>query len=326
MKILILGAAGMIGRKFTERLVRDGRLGEAAIDRLTLHDVIMPDAPANAPFAVRCVAGDLAAPAAAEALVAEKPDLVAHLAAIVSGEAEKDFEKGYHVNLDGTRTLLEAIRAVGGGYRPRVVFSSSIAVFGAPFPATIPEEFFTTPLTSYGTQKAIGELLLADYSRRGILDGVGLRFPTIVVRPGKPNAAASGFFSNIIREPLAGQPAVLPVGEEVRHWLAGPRAAIGYLLHAATMDLGQIGPRRNLTMPGLSVTVGEMLAALERIGGRAARARVEQRIDPFISGIVAGWATRFDAGRAEALGFRAESDFDSIVRAHIDDELGGRIG
>ena len=206
--------------------------------------------------------------------------MIFHLAAIVSGEAELDFDKGYRINLDGTRMLLDAIRLVGGGYKPRVVFTSSIAVFGAPFPDAIGDEFFHTPLLSYGTQKAIGELLLADYSRRGFLDGIGIRLPTICIRPGLPNKAASGFFSNILREPLAGKEAVLPVSEDVRHWHATPRSAVGFLLHAGTMDLATVGPRRNLTMPGLSATVGEQIAALEACRRRQGRRAHPARAGP----------------------------------------------
>jgi nucleoside-diphosphate-sugar epimerase len=259
--------------------------------------------------------------------VADRPDVIFHLAAIVSGEAEADFEKGYRINLDGTRFLLEAIRHRGSSdrYVPRVVFTSSIAVFGAPFPEAIGDEFFTTPLTSYGTQKAIGELLLSDYSRRGFLDGIGIRLPTICVRPGKPNKAASGFFSNILREPLAGLPAVLPVAEDVRHWHASPRAAVGFLLHAATMDLAPLGWRRNLSMPGLSATVGEQIAALRKMAGEAAVTLIRREPDPSIMKIVAGWPRNFDTARARALGFTAESSFEEIIRVHIDDELGGRI-
>src|SRR6266851_3052256 len=205
MHILMTGAAGMIGRKLTARLVRDGALNARAIDRMTLTDIVAPESPAGASFPVATAARDLSAPGAASQSIAGRPDVIFHLAAIVSGEAESDFEKGYLVNFAGTRELLEAIRLAGGGYRPKFVFASSIAVFGAPFPDAIADEFFLTPLTSYGTQKAIGELLLADYTRRGFLDGIGIRLPTIVVRPGKPNKAASGFFSSIIREPLNGQ-------------------------------------------------------------------------------------------------------------------------
>lgn len=325
MHILIIGAAGMVGRKLTQRLVADGHVGGRAITRATLHDVIEPAAPANAPFAVTTVASDFSQPGQAEMLVLDRPDLVFHLAAIVSGEAEQEFDKGYRINLDGSWKLLEAIRALGDGYRPRLVFTSSIAVFGAPFPEQIGDHFFTTPLTSYGTQKAIGELLLADYTRKGFVDGIGIRLPTICVRPGTPNKAASGFFSNIIREPLAGLEAVLPVSEDVRHWHASPRSAVGFLLHAATLDGETVGPRRNLTMPGLSCTVGEQIEALRRIAGDRAVARIRREPDPTIMRIVSGWARDFDPQRALALGFRAESSFDDIIRAHVEDELGGRI-
>jgi nucleoside-diphosphate-sugar epimerase len=229
------------------------------------------------------------------------------------------------VNLDGTRFLLDGIRTVGAGYRPRVVFASSIAVFGAPLPEVIGDDQSLAPLTSYGTQKAIGELLLADYSRRGVIDGVGIRLPTICVRPGKPNRAASSFFSNIIREPLNGQLAVLPVPDDVRHWHASPRAAVGFLLHAATIDSGGLGNRRSLTMPGVSVTVAEQIAALRRIGGEEAVRRIRREPDETIMRIIAGWPRRFDARRASALGFRAEANFDEIIRAHVEDELGGQI-
>lgn len=194
MHVLIIGAAGMVGRKLTERLAKEGRLGEDAIARMTLHDVIEPPSPKTASFAVQVLAYDFSAPSEADKLVAGRPDVIFHLAAIVSAEAEADFDKGYRINLDGTRRLFEAVRQVGGGYAPRLVFTSSIAVFGAPFPDAIGDEFLTAPLTSYGTQKAIGELLLSDYSRRGFFDGVGIRLPTICVRPGMPNRAASGFF------------------------------------------------------------------------------------------------------------------------------------
>ena len=228
MHILILGAAGMVGRKLTEQLLRDGRLGKQDITRMTLQDVVAPTKPASS-IPVNVVASDFADAGAAAPLIAERPDVIFHLAAIVSGEAEAEFDKGYRINLDGTRYLIDAIRAIGGGYKPRLVFTSSIAVFGAPFPEKIGDEFFHTPLTSYGTQKSICELLINDYTRKGLLDGISIRLPTICVRPGKPNKAASGFFSNIIREPLAGEEAVLPVSEDVRHWHASPKSAVGFL-------------------------------------------------------------------------------------------------
>jgi nucleoside-diphosphate-sugar epimerase len=323
MHILITGAAGMIGRKLTARLIKDGGLNGKSIDRLTLIDVVAPEKPAGYSGAVELSASDLSASGVAAKTVAGKPDVVFHLAGVVSGEAETDFEKGYRVNLDGTRALLEAIRAAA--YKPKVIFTSSIAVYGAPFPRSIPDEFHLTPLTSYGTQKAICELLLADYSRRGILEGVGIRLPTICVRPGKPNKAASGFFSGIIREPLAGQEALLPVAESIRHTHASPRAAVGFLIHAASLTPEKLGPRINLAMPGISCTVGEQIEALRRVAGDKVAGRIRRAPDELVQRIVAGWAERLDATRARELGFKAEATFDDIIHAHIEDELGGKI-
>jgi nucleoside-diphosphate-sugar epimerase len=323
MKIAIIGAAGMVGRKLTRRLVADGRLRGAALSSLHLADVIAADRPAD--FAGTCFvqAGDLSDRTEIDRLVIGRPDVIYHLAAIVSGEAEQDFDKGYRINMDGMRHLLEAIRAANAtdGYCPRLVFTSSIAVFGAPFPDTIPEDYFHTPLTSYGTQKEISELLLADYSRKGFVDGIGIRLPTICVRPGTPNKAASGFFSNIIREPLVGKAAVLPVPDSVRHWHASPRSAVGFLVHAAELDTARLGPRRNLTMPGVSATVAEQIEALRTVAGDAAVALIRREPDETIMSIVAGWPTRFDATRAEGLGFVAERTFEDIIRVHIEDEL-----
>jgi nucleoside-diphosphate-sugar epimerase len=326
MHILIIGAAGMVGRKLTQRLVADRELGGRPVSAFTLVDVIEPERPASFTGPVATRAADLSAPGEAERFLEGRPDVIFHLAAIVSGEAEADFDKGYRINLDGTRFLFDAIRAKSGeGYKPRVVFTSSIAVFGAPFPEAIGDEFFTQPLTSYGTQKAIGELLLNDYSRRGFFDGIGIRLPTICIRPGKPNKAASGFFSNILREPLIGQEAVLPVAETVRHWHASPRAAVGFLIHAATMDLSRLGWRRALSMPGLSATVGEQIEALRKVAGDKAVKLIRREPDPTIMKIVDGWAQRFDTRRALELGFRAENSFEEIIRIHVEDELGGKL-
>lgn len=326
MHVLIIGAAGMVGRKLSAALAKSGQIAGRDIDRVTLADVVEPG-PAGLPNE-SSAAIDLSAPGAAASLVATRPDLIFHLAAIVSGEAEADFDKGYRINLDGTRYLLEAIRQEGikAPYLPRLVFTSSIAVFGAPFPEAIGDEFFSTPLTSYGTQKAIGELLLNDYSRKGFVDGIGIRLPTITVRPGKPNKAASGFFSNILREPLSGQEAVLPVSRDVRHWFASPRAAVGFLLHAAELDTAQLGWRRTLSAPGLSATVGDEIEALRRVAGDRAVSLIRDEPDPTIIRIVDGWPRNFDTKRALGLGFTADKDFDEIIRIHIEDELGGRIG
>ncbi len=264
MKVLIIGGAGMIGRKVAERLARDGSLAGKAISKLTLYDVVPGAVPAGAKMPVDIGTGDLPAAGEADKLLADKPDVIFHLAAIVSGEAEQDFDKGYRINMDGTRGVLEAVRKAG--HKPRLVFASSIAVFGAPFPDAIGDEFFNTPLTSYGTQKNICELLITDYSRKGFVDGISIRLPTICVRPGKPNKAASGFFSNIMREPLAGQEAVLPVSESVMHWHASPRAAVGFMLHAASLDLAtdRLAP-------------GHHHAGPRRHGGRADRGAQEGR-------------------------------------------------
>ncbi len=325
MHVLVTGAAGMIGKKLVGRLVKDAALNGKSIDRLTLTDVAAATAPAGSSCKVEAAISDLSAPGEAAKVVALRPDVIFHLAGVVSGEAETDFEKGYRVNLDGTRELFQAIRKTGDGYRPKLVFTSSIAVFGAPFPDMIPDDYHLTPLTSYGTQKAIGEILLADHSRRGFLDGVGLRLPTICVRPGKPNKAASGFFSGIIREPLAGETAVLPVAETVRHTHASPRSAVGFLIHAAGLTRDQLGPRINLSMPGVSCTVAEQLAALKRVAGEKVASRIRRETDPLVERIVAGWPERFEARRAQALGFRAETSFEEIIRIHIEDELQGRI-
>jgi nucleoside-diphosphate-sugar epimerase len=326
MHVLILGAAGMIGRKLAESLV-SRPLDGPAVTKMTLADVVLPTVPAGFDGDAEAVAVDLAAPGAAQALLASKPDLIYHLAAIVSGEAEANLEKGYRVNLDGTRTLLDAIRHLhdSDGWTPRFVFASSNAVFGGDFPDVIGDDYIVTPQTSYGTQKAMCELLLADYSRRGIVKGIGLRLPTICVRPGKPNAAASGFFSGIIREPLVGLEAVLPVPEETRHWMTSPRSAVGFLRHAATLDLARLGDRPNLSMPGLSVTVAEQIKALETVAGPQATALIRRVPDPTIARIVGGWARAFNPQRAVSLGFTSETSFEAIIRAHIEDELGGEL-
>jgi D-erythronate 2-dehydrogenase len=324
MRILVTGAAGMIGRKLGARLAAEGAIRGEPIDVAHLIDVVAPAPPRGASFATLSEALDIDAPSAAAQAIAARPDVIFHLAAVVSGEAESDFDKGYAVNFDATRALFEAIRGErersGGAYRPRLIYASSIAVFGAPCPETIDDDFLVAPLTSYGAQKAMVELLIADYSRRGIFDGVALRLPTVVVRPGSANRAASGFFSSIIREPLSGHEAILPAPETTRLWCASPRAAVGFFIHAAALDLNRLGPRRSLTMPGFSTTVEEQIEALRRIGGDAAVRRIRRHPDESIARIVAGWPGRFDAQRALALGFVAERSFDEIVRVYLEDD------
>jgi nucleoside-diphosphate-sugar epimerase len=317
--VLVTGAAGMLGRKLVETLARGGLLGGRAVTRMTLSDMVAPQPPETLAMPVTSIAGDFSKPQAAAALVAHKPDVIFHLAAIVSGEAEAEMAKGYEINLDGTRRLFDAVRDIGGGYCPRVVFASSLAVFGAPLPDPVPDTHHLTPLTSYGTQKAICELLLADYSRRGLIDGIGIRLPTIVVRPGRPNKAASGFFSGIIREPLNGEEAILPVGDDIAHWIASPRAAIGYLMHAASLDTHALGAQRNLTMPGLRITVAQEIETLARIAGPTRTELIRREADPVIARIVEEWPRSFEATRAEALGFQPDPDFETVVRSYMED-------
>lgn len=316
MHVLITGAAGMLGRKLTKRLVDVGTQRANPIRRIDLIDIV--ETPIEDSICFAHIA-DLCEPGVAAELLRPVPDVVFHLAGVVSGEAEANIDKGMAVNIDGTRALFNALRFAEG--TPRVVFTSSIAVFGAPFPDPIPDDFHLTPLTSYGTQKMVAEALLADYSRRGFLDGIGVRLPTISVRPGSPNAAASGFFSSIIREPLAGVQAVLPVSRDVRHSHASPRTAIRYLLHAAELDSAVLGARRNLTMPGVSVTVGEQIEALARVAGADAAGLIVESSAPGIADIVAGWPERFDAQRALSLGFIPDRSYDDIIRAYLEDDF-----
>ncbi len=319
MRILVTGAAGMLGRKLIDRLSSDGNLGPQKITHLDRLDVVLAPPPPASNFPVATYAADLSQTDQIANLVNLRPDVIFHLAAVVSGEAEANFEKGYAVNFDGTRALLEAIRAVPD-YRPKFIFTSSIAVFGKPFPQIIPDDFFCTPLTSYGAQKAASELLLADYTRKGFIDGIGLRMPTVCVRPGKPNLAASGFFSNIIREPLAGKSAILPVSEDVRHWHISPRGAVGLLIHACGIEQSQLENRPNLSMPGLSCTVGEQIAALKSIAGAEVIKLIKREPDEKIAKIVDGWPQNFAANRAKSLGFKHDATFEDIIRIHLEDD------
>jgi nucleoside-diphosphate-sugar epimerase len=323
MQILITGAGGMIGRKLVERLVRDKTLGGKTIAGLTLVDVVESPIPDGGPKDSKAIVADFSEKGVAATLIQERPDVIFHLAAIVSGDAEANFEKGYKINFNGSWALLEAIRLESGKspYKPRFVFASTLAVFGPPFPDPLPDSFATTPTSSYGTQKAMTELLLADYSRKGFVDGIGVRLPTICIRPGKPNKAASSFFSGILREPLAGQEAPLPVGDEVRHWFASPRAAVGFFIHAATVDTSPLGPRRSMTMPGVSATVGEEIEALRKAAGDQAVALIKRVEDPFVAQIVKGWAGRYTAELAASLGFTAEKNFDEIIKVYQEDEM-----
>lgn len=330
MRVAIVGANGMIGRKLATWLASTGELAGRKIEALTLVDALPSSPDATPGPRTEIETGDVADPHFAARVLARRPDVIFHLAATVMGQAESDFPAGYRINFDTTRGLLDAARRAGEGYAPRFVYASSTAVYGTPYPEVIPEDFFHTPQSSYGTQKAMSELLLADYTRRGFIDGIGIRLPTICIRPGLPTHGSSGFFSNIVREPLAGREAVLPVADTVRHWFASPRAAVAYLVHAASIDGAGLGDRRSLTMPGISATVGEEIEALRRIAGDNVTRRIRREPDPVMAAVAAGLPQRFITDRAEALGFRAdglglgpEASFDDIIRIHIEDDLGG---
>ena len=314
---LILGGGGMVGQKLAASLA-----GQSLPDQgdVTLFDMAFP--PASAPGSQ--VVGNIIDASIWPNLLANRPATIFHLASIVSGEAEADYDKGWQTNMLPFWTFLEAIRAEqakGGDWRPRIVFTSSIAVFGAPFPDKIGDTFLSAPQTSYGSQKAVCELMLNDLSRKGAVDGVSIRLPTICVRPGKPNKAASGFFSGIIREPLNGQPAILPVSTDVRHWHASPRSAVRYLRQAATMDLNDLQERRALSMPGLSCTVEEQIEALRTVAGQNAVDLIRHEPDETIISIVKNWPRNFDPVRAIELGFKSEETFRDIIDIYLEDDL-----
>lgn len=318
-RVLILGGGGMVGQKLAHRLLRDGLNGAPC--EITLHDMAFP--PNGAKVAAQ-QQSNLAEPRVMEQLAAEKFDVIFHLASIVSGEAETNFDLGWQVNMFPTWRLLEGLRAAheaDASYTPRLIFTSSIAVFGAPFPDKIDDEFLCAPQTSYGAQKAICEAMISDFSRKGFIDGVAIRLPTICVRPGKANLAASSFFSGIIREPLNGVEAILPVPDTVRHWHASPRSAAGFLTHAAQMDLGKLGTRRAMNLPGVSCTVAEQIEALRDIAGNDVVKLIKPQPDAAIGKIVAGWPRNFDPQRALSLGFKAESSFAEIINVYMEDDL-----
>ncbi len=316
MHITILGGAGFLGRKIAARLAADGALGGRPVDSLTLFDLTAPPSPAVARFPVHSLAGDLAElPPAA---IPPRTDVVFHLAAVVSSAAEADYELGRRVNVRGTDAVIDACRRLPSP--PRVVFTSSVASFSGGQGAVLPDDARQVPANTYGAQKAAAELFLADASRRGALDAVLIRLPTVIVRPGRPNKAASSFVSAILREPLLGLPATLPVPDDFAVWVCSPRRAVEWLLHAAVMDTAALGLDRGINPPGISATVGQMLAALDSVRPGAS-ALVERRPDPAIAAIVGGWPAAFAPVRAAALGFTVHESLAELVQAFIDDDL-----
>lgn len=313
MHILIIGGSGMIGERLARKLAASGQMNGQPVTRMTLADVTRPDAPA-APFPVVTLAADITGTNGRARLLEGQPDVIFQLAAIVSGAAEADFDLGYRVNLGGVQSLLEDIRQ--SETCPVVVSTSSVAVFGGVLPDVVSDTQHLTPQSSYGTQKAMAELLLADHTRKGHLDGRTVRLPTITVRPGRPNAAASSFVSSIIREPLAGMRATLPVSRDTGLWIASPDCAVNTLIHAAGLPRGTLGPGCAVNGRGLTVTAGQMLAALTSVAGESVSRLVDETPDPAIAAIVTSWPRAFACDAARLLGFPVDDSIEAIIAMH----------
>jgi D-erythronate 2-dehydrogenase len=323
MRIVITGGCGFLGRRVAMRLLAAGTPA-GPVAELVLFDNAAPALPLPEDGRLSLVTGDIADRATLARLIAPGTDAVFHLAAVVSGEAESDTDLGYRVNLDGTRAVLDACRALGpgkSGNGPTLVFASSLAVYGGALPEMVGDDTALTPQSSYGAQKAIGELLVNDYSRKGFIDGRALRLPTVVVRPGRPNRAASTFASSIIREPLTGKEAICPVAPEAVMALASPRCVVAALVEALAIPAASFGASRSLQLPGFSVSVGEMAAAVRRAAGDDAYARIRWQPDPAIQRIVGSWPKALASPRAEAMGFARDRDIDEVIAAFIADDL-----
>jgi nucleoside-diphosphate-sugar epimerase len=321
INVLITGGAGFLGQRLARKLLEQGALTldgvRTPIGRIDLLDVTGNNAIADA--RVRSLVGDIADAQTLRQTIDRDTAVVFHLAAIVSGQAEADFDLGMRINLDASRALLEACRALE--HKPRVVFTSSVAVYGGRLPEVVRDDTALNPQSSYGTQKAIAELLLADYTRRGFVDGRVLRLPTISVRPGRPNAAASSFASGIIREPLTGEDTVCPVGADTRLWLLSPRRAIEALIAGCELDASALPDRRPINLPGVSVSAGEMVQALRQAAGDEVANRVRWQADDKVERIVGSWPGCWDTARAERLGLQGDGSFADIVQVYMADEL-----